>query len=82
MLRAADALGCDSSGCILIYTVCIPAYKVVPDLRQGTSQHFACGQHQRPPSWLLLQSPGDLCSEVDLDIFITLVPFFIEGQTT
>lgn len=76
MQRAAGTLGCDAIVCVLIYTVSIPVYKVVSGLSQGTSQHFANGQHQSPPSWFLLQNPGDLCHGMHLDIFITIVLFF------
>lgn len=74
MQREAGSLGCDAIVCVLIYTVSIPVYKVVSGLSQGTSQHFAYGQHQSPPSWFL--NPGDLCRGMDLDIFITIVLFF------
>lgn len=74
MQRAAGTLGCDSVGCVLIYTVSIPAYNVVSGLSKGTSQHFAYGQHQSPPSCLLLQNPGDC--RMELGIFITCVLFF------
>lgn len=74
--RAADALGCDSSGYALSCTIPSPAQKVFSGLNQETNQHFACGQYQSPPSWLLPHNPGDLYNEMDLDIFIVFVLFY------
>lgn len=74
MQRAADALGCDSSGCVLTHL--FPFL-----LHTGLSQVLASGQVSTlwtaPKPTILAAAPGPqhLCSEVDLDICITLVLF-------